>query len=55
MATLKILSIHDRLYLRKGKFMFKVYQHNTPDCISEQFTLRNNVNTSVHLRSATAC
>ena len=55
MDTLKILSIYDRLYLRKAKFMFKVYQHITPDYISEQFTLRNNVNTSVNLRSATAC
>ena len=35
--------------------MFKVYQHITPDYISEQFTLRNNVNTSVNLRSATTC
>ena len=55
MDTLKILSIYNRLYLRKAKFMFKVYQHITPDYISEQFTLRNNVNTSVNLRSATAC
>ena len=54
MDTLKILSIYDRLYLRKAKFMFKVYQHITPDYISEQFTLRNNVNTSVNLRSSTA-
>ena len=43
MDTLKILSIYDSLY-----------QHITPDYISEQFTLRNNVNTSVNLRSATA-
>ena len=35
--------------------MLKVYQHITPDYISEQFTLRNNVNTSVNLISATAC
>ena len=57
MDTLIILSIYDRLYLRKAKFIFKVYQHVTPDYIyiSEQFTLRNNVNTSVNLRSATAC
>ena len=39
MDTLKILSIYDRLYLRKAKFMFKVYQHITLDYISEQFTL----------------
>ena len=55
MYTLQNLSIYNRLYLRKDKFMFKVYQHNTPDYISEQFTLRNSVNTSVNLRSATAC
>ena len=55
MDTLKILSIYDRLYLRKAKFMYKVYQRITPDYISEQFTLRNNVNISVNLRSATAC
>ena len=55
MDTLKILSIYDRLYLGKAKFMYKVYQRITPDYISEQFTLRNNVNISVNLRSATAC
>ena len=33
MDTLKILSIYDRLYLKKNKFMFKVYQHITPDYI----------------------
>ena len=53
--TFKILSIYDRLYLRKVKCMCKAYQHITPDYISEQFTLRNNVNTSVHLRSVSAC
>ena len=53
MDTWKILYIYDRLYLRKAKFMFKVYQRITPDYISEQFILRNNVNTSVNLRSAT--
>ena len=35
--------------------MFKVYQHITPNYISEQFTLRTNVNISVDVRSATAC
>ena len=29
MDTLKILYIYDRLYIRKAKFMFKVYQHIT--------------------------
>ena len=58
MDTLKILYIYDRLYLRTAKFMFKVYQRieqYTPDYIPQQCTLRNNVNTSVSLRSATAC
>ena len=55
MDILNILSIYDRLYRRKVKFMLKVYQHITNDYISEQSTLRNNVNTSVNLISATAC
>ena len=29
MDTLKIVYIYDRLYIRKAKFMFKVYQHIT--------------------------
>ena len=29
MDTLKILSIYDRLYLKKAKFMYKVYQRIT--------------------------
>ena len=62
MNSLKILSIYDRLFLRKAKFMFKVYNeimfkvYNeiTPTYISENFTLRNNVNDSVVLRSITS-
>ena len=54
MNSLKILSIYDRLFLRKAKFMFKVYNEITPTYISENFTLHNNVNDSVVLRSITS-
>ena len=50
--SLKILSLYDRLLLRKAKFMYKVYNDLTPQYISENFTLRNEVNTSVMLRSS---
>ena len=52
MCSLKILSIYDRLFLRKAKFMFKVYNDLTPTYISENFSVRNEVNTSVILRSS---
>lgn len=52
MNSLKMLSLYDRLFLRKAKFMFKVYNDITPTYISENFTLRNEVNTSVTLRSS---
>ena len=48
MNSLKILLIYDRLFLRKAKFMFKVYNEITPTYISENFTLRNNVNVNVN-------
>ena len=54
MKSLKIMSIYDRLYLRKAKFMFKIYNNVTATYISEHFTLRNNVNTSINLRSTSA-
>lgn len=54
MKSLKIMSIYDRLYLRKAKFMFKVYNNAAPGYISENFTLRNDVNTSIRLRSSSA-
>ena len=54
MKSLKIMSIYDRLYLRKAKFMFKVYNNVMPTYISEHFTLRNNINTSINLRSTSA-
>ena len=54
MNALQILSIYDRLFLRKAKFMFKVYNEITPTYISENFILRNNLNDSVVLRSTTS-
>ena len=54
MQSLKIMSIYDRLYLRKAKFMFKIFNNTAPVYISENFTLRNNVNTSINLRSSAA-
>ena len=54
MNSLKIMSIYDRLYLRKAKFMFKIFNNVAPAYISESFTLRNNVNTSINLRSSSA-
>ena len=51
MKTLKIMSVYDRLYLRKAKFMFKVANNMTPTYISENFTSRNN---GIMLRSSTA-
>ena len=54
MKTLKIMSVYDRLYLRKAKFMFKIYNNLTPQYITDHFTLRNNVlDTNVSLRSST--
>ena len=55
MSSLKILSVYDRLYLRKAKFMFKVFNKSTPEYISENFILRNDVNTTVNLRSSACC
>ena len=54
MNSLKIMSIYDRLYLRKAEFMFKVYNNIALAYISENFTLRNNENTNIQLRSSSA-
>ena len=51
MKSLNIMSFYDRLFLRKAKFMFKVYHNMTPTYINENFNLRSNLNTSVNLRS----
>ena len=52
MKSLNIQSIYDRLFLRKAKFMFKVYHNLTPTYIGENYNLRSNLNISVNLRSA---
>ena len=52
MQSLKILSVYDRLFLRKAKFMFKVYNGLTPSYFSEHFTRRNEMNMLVNLRSS---
>lgn len=52
MKSLKIQSLYDRLFLRKAKFMFKVYHDITPVYISEQFKQRNDLNTTINLRSS---
>ena len=54
MNTLRIMSIYDRVHLRKAKFMFKVYNDLVPTYISENFTLRNSANTSINLRLTAA-
>lgn len=54
LRSLKILSVYDRLFLRKAKFMFKVYSGLTPSYISENFILRNDMDMSISLRSSTA-
>ena len=43
MLTLKIMSVYDWLYLRKAKFMFKVYNNLTQQYISDHSNLRNNL------------
>ena len=40
MKSMKIMSIYERLYLRKAKFMFKIYNNVAPTYISENFTLK---------------
>ena len=56
MSYLKILSVYDCLFLRKAKFMFKVFNDITPAYISENFTRGNAVsnNNSTILGSSTS-
>lgn len=54
MKSLKIQSLYDRLFLRKAKFMFKVYHAITPPYINENFKLRNNLNNTINLRSTSS-
>lgn len=54
MATLGIMSIYDRIFLRKAKIMFKVYNGTAPAYISENFELRQVNEGTPALRSATS-
>ena len=54
MKSLNIQSIYGRLFLRKAKFMFKVFNGLTPTYVSENFSTQSNLNTSVILRSTAA-
>ena len=54
LQSLKILSVYDRLFLRKAKFMFKVHHGIAPAYISENFELRNERDMSINLRSASS-
>ena len=52
--SLTILSVYDHLFLCKAKFMYKVYHGLTPQYISENFVLRNEMDMLVPLRSTSA-
>ena len=57
MNDLKIMSMTERVFLRKAKFMYKVSNNLTPGYINEMFTKRqvhDNVHDSYVLRSMTA-
>ena len=57
MNDLKIMSMTERVFLRKAKFMYKVSNNLTPGYIDEMFTKRqvhDNVHDSYVLRSMTA-
>ena len=48
MHDLKILTVFDRVYLRKAKFMYKISKCKTPSYVNEMFTLRQvNENTTI--------
>ena len=57
MDNLKIMSISERIFFRKAKFMFKVSKGTTPEYINKMLTKRQdnrNANESLVLRSVTA-
>ena len=57
MDNLKIMTISERIFFRKAKFMFKVSKGITPEYINEMFTKQQdnrNANDSLVLRSVTA-
>ena len=52
-----MMTISERIFFRKAKFMFKVSKGITPEYINEMFTKRQdnrNANDSLVLRSVTA-
>lgn len=51
MDNLKILSIYERIFLRKAKFMFKISKSLTPQYINQMFSLRAMNETIESLRS----
>ncbi len=54
MQNLKILTIFERIYLRKAKFMFKVCNSETPPYITEMFSHRTANDNLPVLRSETS-
>ncbi|MCU7801060.1 MAG: hypothetical protein KZQ70_13210 [gamma proteobacterium symbiont of Lucinoma myriamae] len=54
MSSLGIMSIFDRIFLRKAKFMFKVYNGISPSYISDKFDVRRENGSMPALRSSTS-
>lgn len=54
LPTAKILTVFDRLYLRKAKFMYKVSRSETPQYVNELFHERILNEDAPVLRSASA-
>jgi hypothetical protein len=54
MQKLKILTVFERLYLRKAKFMYKVTKSETPQYVNEMFEPRMTNDNVPVLRSASA-
>ncbi|MCG8034833.1 MAG: hypothetical protein JAZ03_22035 [Candidatus Thiodiazotropha taylori] len=54
MSTLGIMSVFDRIFFRKAKLMFKVYNGLAPTYISEHFELRQATENIPSLRSSTS-
>ncbi|MES9905404.1 MAG: reverse transcriptase family protein [Sedimenticola sp.] len=54
MKLVNILSVEERILLRKAKFMYKVTANETPTYISEMFKYREIANNAPMLRSTTS-
>ena len=52
MSSLSIMTIYNRIFFRKAKFMYKVYNGLTPSYINENFELRGENETLPALRSS---